>query len=469
MNTVKRRILSLVIWVVVGLGAAYGVVLQRDTSEKRQEEEKDARRVLSFRVPGDVAKVEVDNHNGKVTLERSGDVWRVSAPLDVETDDNAVPSMLYAVLGLEHLHEVGDRVEGEIIAPTNLSLFELAPPRGTMTLTGSDGRTETLLVGKRNSFDGSLYVKRGNSPKVYLVSGKGEHQLLQGLLAYRAKTLVNFDRKDIRALSVTMDAMSWRAERTDDGFQVVEPMKFRASRERVDGLLRTLEEMRLSEFYDYPGAPAAPAPVTKPKVSVVLTPNDGPVLTFRLRGHDDGSQKHTIVELQVGEQTMLPARLFGTELLGSFSGSPTLYRDMEALIFDRDAVEGMTLSIGDQVIELGRQQHEDEARPRWVLREPVSGPAHSPRLEGILYALRRMVAKDVLLETPTDEELEAHGLAEGAPQLKLAGAGGQELARLIFGKVEGEHQEVLARGRVLKVAKSDLGAISFDVADYRKK
>ena len=38
MNTVKRRIVSLMVWVVLALGAVYGVMWQKDTSEQEREQ-----------------------------------------------------------------------------------------------------------------------------------------------------------------------------------------------------------------------------------------------------------------------------------------------------------------------------------------------------------------------------------------------------------------------------------------------
>ena len=302
-----------------------------------------------------------------------------------------------------------------------------------------------------------------------MVSGKGQHQLLQGLQAYRAKKLVEFNGDDVVEISARVGSQRWLAARDADGFTMKEPVAFRASQERLDGIINNLESMRLSEFFDAPGSAPQPELEGPPLVTIQLKLKAGEVIAFDLYAERVGGQDGTVVFVEAAGEKRGPARLYGVDLLAGTDGSAASYRDMEVMIFDRERVGGVVLSIGDQRIEIERQHPDDEVRPVWFLREPEAGPAHSPRLEGILYSLRRLEAQEIISEAPTAEEKATHGITDAAAKLTLLGDAKQEVASLVLGDVVGDEQFLVSDGRLLKVAKDDLNSLSFDLADYRKQ
>ncbi len=61
----------------------------------------------------------------------------------------------------------------------------------------------TLYGGVENPFDGSVYVRRDEDPRVYSVDGAVRYALEKDLYVLRAKEFLGLDEAQVKAFSVT--------------------------------------------------------------------------------------------------------------------------------------------------------------------------------------------------------------------------------------------------------------------------
>jgi hypothetical protein len=181
---VKARTRSLVTALAL-LGAAAGALALAWWGVDRRGEAEAARRQREERLfafePAEVKDLTVEATAGTTRLVRGEKGFRIPA-LDAAADAAAVESILEL---FAHLRRKA------VVAPPGadaraLAGYGLARPRIRLRASLADGRTETLELGDRSEFDGSVYV-RPTSGAVILAPGQIDWWLDKGPAELREK------------------------------------------------------------------------------------------------------------------------------------------------------------------------------------------------------------------------------------------------------------------------------------------
>ncbi len=112
----------------------------------------------------DIRFIEVSTGDGQVRAERadSGD-WQLVSPGPASADRVRLDSVG---------RQLGSLVAGRVVEeqPSDLARYGLDRPVLTATVGLKDGRQEQLLFGQTNPAGLSRYARKGDDPRVYLVS-----------------------------------------------------------------------------------------------------------------------------------------------------------------------------------------------------------------------------------------------------------------------------------------------------------
>ncbi len=207
----------------------------------------------------------------RVVKEGSG--WKVVSPFSAPADGSAVDSMLTSLEKLE-----ADEVVDE--KPGDLGQYGLATPSRTVSAL-VEGAKEPLAVqfGAKSPDGSSVYAKTPAAAKVYLVPTWVEGTFDKKPFDLRDRDVLHVKRDDVRSLEIAGPEGGYALARTDSGdWAFTKPVATRAGRWSVDGLLGTIENLRMESV----AAEDARDPkqiarfgVEKPSRSVSLVMKDG--------------------------------------------------------------------------------------------------------------------------------------------------------------------------------------------------
>lgn len=417
--------------------AFYGVErpLEREKAGKEAEE-----KVLALGRE-EVKALRLSEKEPEVRLERAGDGWRITAPVEAPADRAAADALLDAALGLRRRQRVAEPDAG-------LSAYGLSPPRLRLVLELGGGATRTLEAGDENPFDGSLFVRADGGP-VLAVGPGARFSLEKGLFDLREKQLLPVEEKDLAGLEVAGPGHAFALSRQGGEWRLAAPIAERADEASVGQLLSTLRGLRAARFDDAPG-PGARYGLDRPRWKVTVRGPGGAARVLEL-GSPPGA----------AALPRKPAQRPGGELWARVSGSRSLaavpegeaagleldlwaLRDKSLLRFAEDRVAAVRVERGGEAIEArrGAAAADGGAPGEWKLLFPRAGPAAAWKVNGLLYALAGLKAARFADERGM--RLAEHGLAPPAAVVTLSGAGGEVLARLEIGLASGE--ETFVRG-----------------------
>lgn len=235
----------------------------------------------------EVTQLRVECPGTRVTLERSAETWRMTAPLAARAEELLVQRVLGELDPLQ-----AERVlEHSTNKPLALSDYGLEPPRGTLTIKA--GQHETVLAfGESTAVGKARYLKRADAPQVFVVRDMLFEALQQPVEAYRSHELLSFNAWEARRIMVASPPTSsytlTKHPAAEDGatpradrWQITEPLLDGADEAAVSALLSKLRGLRIERFVtDHPkpeelstwGLDQPPS-----RIIVVLDPNAAPL------------------------------------------------------------------------------------------------------------------------------------------------------------------------------------------------
>jgi hypothetical protein len=226
--------------VLAGLGAYIYFV------ERKREPTKEGERPKVTVLSIDKAKateVEIKSRGGEdIRVSKKDGSWKVDSPFQAPADSSAVDSLLTSLEKLEADEVVVDQT-------SDLAQYGLAPPSRTVSavVAGTPGKT-SVLFGSKSPDGSSVYAKTPVSPKVYLVPAWVEGSFDKKPFDLRDRDLLHIKRDDVRMLEITGPGGAYTLTRTDAGdWAFTKPLETRAGHWSVDGLLGTVENLRMDQ------------------------------------------------------------------------------------------------------------------------------------------------------------------------------------------------------------------------------
>ena len=241
--------------------------------ERKQEPKPEGQREKVTVLAVDKAKakeISVATPDQAIRLVKEGTGWKVASPFTAPADTSAVESMLTSIEKLE-----ADEVVVEQAA--NPAEYGLDKPSRTITAV-VEGAPAPLKVefGSKSPDGSSVYARAAGSPKVYLVPQWVEGSFEKKPFDLRDRDLLHVKRDDVRSLEVAGPEGSYSLARTDAGeWAFTKPVATRAGRWSVDGLLGTVENLRMDSVAAESATDVKPYGLDTPARTVSMVLKDG--------------------------------------------------------------------------------------------------------------------------------------------------------------------------------------------------
>ncbi len=256
------------------------------SADKPLEEFRD-RSVLTFN-SWEVNGVELRTPRTQFRLERRGDGWFLTAPRELQADENAVRDLLDAVSFARLVAIAAESVEQP-------ARYGLDRPQYELRIRTEKGEERTLQVGRRTerSSGGTpqsthYYARDIARSMVFTIGEELVRELDRSLADLRSKRIAHFDRAQLRRIELRNQYLTLVAETTDgEKWLVREPAEKKDQPAQVSRILSTLEFTRADAVLDVPSAPIA-RQLEKPAVEISLSSADGSTLRIVVSAVQNG-------------------------------------------------------------------------------------------------------------------------------------------------------------------------------------
>jgi hypothetical protein len=259
-----RSTIALVV-VLAGLGAyIYFVTWKKsDTDSTASKQEK----VFAGLQADKIDELKVTSDKGDVTsLKKDGTTWQLTSPLATKADEAEVSGITTNLSSVEITRVIDEN-------PTSLKEFGLEKPRIEVDFKkAGDKGFERLLVGEKSPTGASLYAKKNDDKRVFLIPAFQETSLNKSTFDLRDKTLVKFDREKVDAVEVTADKKVMTLAKEGSDWKVTRPVQTKADFGSVEGLIGRLQSAQMKSIVstDPSAADVKKYGLDKPQETVTL-------------------------------------------------------------------------------------------------------------------------------------------------------------------------------------------------------
>jgi hypothetical protein len=271
----------LVLAVLLGLGAYVYFVERKQPAGDTKPKEK----VFASLDKAKVTELDIAPREGEaVRLVKDGEAWKLTAPLTAPADANEADSLAGSLANLEL---------DEVVAEDGAKLgeFGLDPPKATVGVK-VEGASEPmkLLLGDKSPDGGSVYAKLPTQPRVFTIASYLEGSFTKKPFELRDRQVLHVKRDAVKSLEVAAPEGAFSLAKDDKGeWGFVKPVVTRAGRWSVDGLVGSLESLRMESVAaeEALDKDLARYGLAKPVRSVVIGLDGGASKTLQIGGSPD--------------------------------------------------------------------------------------------------------------------------------------------------------------------------------------
>ena len=211
---------------------------------------------------------------GKTTaFAKQGTEWKIAKPLDARADFSAIEGLV----GRLQSAQMKSIVTAEP-TPEDLKKYGLDKPEATVNIKAGSATATLILGGKADKPDNTVYARDLSKPAVMTVESSLADEVKKGADEYRRKDLFEFRAYNATRVEITrsgqtvvFERVKGQGENAQDKWRRVSPNAADADKDKVEGMLSRLSNMRASAFVES----TAKTGLDKPAMTVVVKFDDG--------------------------------------------------------------------------------------------------------------------------------------------------------------------------------------------------
>jgi len=396
------------------------------------------RRVLGAEA-ADIRALRVTGPSGSFGLERRGETWFLTQPIEWPANPHAVGRILSDLQFLEQ--SASFSVADLASSSQSLADYGLDQPKivveftsGGPDTTGTEPVTTTLRLGDVTKVGDRLYLLTSDGKRIDVVGRELADSLSLRVDQIRADTLLTIPVFEASSLNLQIGAPAGvrvRIRRDPDRWRFETPILARASTDAVKLAINDLDALRVKSFV--PASPGLPLPAAAPFLRVTLEGRNRretllvgqPVDSAAAAG---GGREYYA---QLEDRAALFTVVIPGPLMETLQDAQEKLRDTHVLDLDPDAVSAITLSEPNHP-DLTLQRLEPTAQDQpagpagWQIvlpgsagQGPQARPADSEAVHGLLSQLSQLTAESFLSDAPQAADLENWGFNRPERQISI--------------------------------------------------
>ena len=236
--------------VLIGLGAyIYFVTWKRPAQDSGSKLEK----VFASVQADQIEELKVKAESGDVTtLKKASGAWTVAAPMATAASEADASSVTSALSALEIERVIDEN-------PTDVKDYGLEAPRIEIDFKASGGKTSgRLLVGAKTPTGASMYARRNDEKKVFLIAENQNSSLNKSTFDLRDKSVIKIDREKVDGVEVAAGAARPPIQFAKAGgeWKLIKPLEARADPGLVEALVGSLQTAQMKSVAADSATPA---------------------------------------------------------------------------------------------------------------------------------------------------------------------------------------------------------------------
>jgi len=382
--------------------------------------------------PQQITKLEVNQDDKKLALERRNQQWYIVEPLQGLADTDKVDQMLDTLTRLKP----GKREKQDLTNPD----YGLDKPVLTVTFHTTAGQATTVKLGAQTPAGGEHFATITGRSELYLIKSSFKTAMEKSADDLRDKKLVHLKKDDVRQLKIEQPETTIIAERISAGdthhWRLHQPVETAADRFVLEDVVEGIIRAKAADFVDRP-EDLSSVGLDKPQATVSLTTKDGQEQTFCVgkqiqrevpKEYGEGTEQKRVVYVDIQQRPQL--LLVQEDLLKQVSKSLFDLRDKTILDFAKEKVLQVKVQ-AKQKLNFAANKNEDG---EWILEAPAGIKANGSKIDDILWDLDSLRATAFEKEQPTLQDLTEYGLAVPDTVIILKIAGQSKPIKIRLGK-----------------------------------
>jgi hypothetical protein len=207
----------------------------------------------------------IGRRSEEITLEKkdgSEREWQIVTPVKTDADSIAVHALTRAIAELRY-----ERVVSEGNDP---SQFGLEDPDLTISFRAGE-KGDSISFGAANPLGDSVYARKGEAHKIYLISAAGKKELDKDLYDLRSKVLFSLAPEQVNRVVLFEDTRKWSLYRKENEWFLEGDDSIKVDQERVESLIRATVTAFPASFEEEKASDLSPYGLARPSARVALS------------------------------------------------------------------------------------------------------------------------------------------------------------------------------------------------------
>ncbi len=343
-----------------------------------------------------------------VRLEKRGEAWRLTQPVDAPADRFAADGVASALAELASETVFDPAAEDAARHPESPESYGLA--REPRVRFEAAGKTHALRLGDPTPVAGNLYVAADGDARVFVVPQWQTNALTKSLSELRDARLLDFEREKLRKIALAWPGGGATLEKKGDDWHLVAPLGDLADDVAVQALISDLAALRAENFLDAPPSDAELG-FDEPAYRVDLGQEGGASYALVLGAKRDGER----LAARGGASGAVEVAASALERLPK---SAAALRDKTLASFASADAQRFTLTLaeasGAPLVVTGTSTPEG-----WKTEPAMAAGAAS----ALMAEVASLFGREIAAESAGPAELAALGLAPPRARIEVLGAG----------------------------------------------
>ena len=409
-----RNSLILLLVAALALGALWYFEL-REGAESADEGE--STELFSGLEAAQVEWVELAQPDGAVVrLEKRGEAWRISKPVDAPADRFAADGVASALADLASETVFDPAAEDAALHPEAPESYGLT--REPRVRFAAAGETHALRLGDPTPVPGSSYAAAEGDARVFVVPQWQTNALTKPLSELREARLLDFEREKLAKITVAWGEGGATIEKKSETWRLSAPLDDAADEVAVQSLISDLAALRAEAFLDAPPSDAELG-FTAPAYRIALALEGGASYALVLGAKREGER----IAARSGASGAVEV---AASLLERLPKNVNALRDKTLASFLTSDAQRFTLTLsapGEQALVVtGTSSAEG-----WKTTPAMEAGAAS----ALVAEVASLSGHEIAAEALGPAELAAFGLAPPRARIEVRGAGKAEAAPLL--------------------------------------
>src|SRR6202521_638947 len=401
--------------VLVGLGAyVYFVTWKKSGEDTGPKKEK----VFAAVEPDKIEELKVKSESGDVTsLKKTSGTWQIVAPISAPAAESEIIGLTSALGQMESVRVIDE-------SASDLKEYVLDTPRLEVEFKSGEGKPSgRVLVGGKTPTGASLYARRNDEKRVFLIADFQDSSLNKSTFNLRDKGLIKIARDKVDGVEVNVPGKPIQFAKDGSDWKITKPIAARADFSSVEGLVGRIETAQMKSIVTDQASPDDLKKYGLDKPEVTVTINQGSARAVVEIGGKAGEDAVYARDLSKGSVVTLDKSLAEDLKKGVDD-----YRRKDVFEFRAFNATRVEFTRGSQTIILERVKGQGDKQDSWRRVSPNPADADKSKVESLLAGLA-----DIRVTSFTDS-IAKTGLDKPAMTVVVKFEDGKKEERVSFGK-----------------------------------